>query len=60
MLVFSQILKITNSIGLYFTLNNDTELEEFQPKIKIDFTTKVKYTSMFKGTKNDFFNQVVH
>jgi hypothetical protein len=32
MLVFNQILKIANPIGLYFTLNNGTELEEFQIK----------------------------
>jgi len=32
MLVFNQKLKIANPIGLYFTLNNGTELEEFQIK----------------------------
>jgi hypothetical protein len=32
MLVFNQILKIANPIVLYFTLNNGTELEEFQIK----------------------------
>jgi hypothetical protein len=30
MLVFNKIIKITNLIGLYFTLNNGTELEEFK------------------------------
>jgi len=30
MLVFNKILKIENLVWLYFTLNNDVELEEFQ------------------------------
>jgi hypothetical protein len=30
MLVFNKIMKITNSVRLYFTLNNGTELEEFK------------------------------
>jgi hypothetical protein len=32
MLVFNQKLKIANPIGLYFTLNNGTELEEFKKR----------------------------